>query len=122
MSRELKDKLLGYSVVLKQRDEERKNQVKATAESLGLPSPEETAVESTNQSVRTTLGTSFSTKRWTWKIADETKIPREYLIIDEKKINAMMRAHQKTVKGVSSMDLKIDGIEFFQQEDIAVRT
>jgi hypothetical protein len=34
----------------------------------------------------------------------------------------MMRAHQKTVKGVSSMDLKIDGIEFFQQEDIAVRT
>lgn len=120
LSRVLKDKLLGYSTYLKQQHIVRVEEMSAMAKDLGLPMPEQ--VESSVVATRTPLGSSYVVKRWAWKVVDETKIPREYFMLDEKKINAMMRAHQKTVHGVSSMDLRIEGIEFYQEDDIAVRT
>ena len=48
---------------------------------------------------------------WKWKISDESAIPREYFLLDESKINGVVRA----MKG----DTKIPGIEVY--EDTQVR-
>jgi len=125
LSRLLKDKVLSYNRLLQAQIEERKKTVTETAKELGLPVPEESEMElqtAKPATVKTTLGTTFSTKRWAWKVIDETKIPREYFMLDEKKISGLMRAHQKNIHGVKTMELKIDGIEFYQEEDISVRT
>lgn len=122
LSRELKDKLLEYGDIKKKKEEDKAEKVKEFAKTNGLPVPQSEAAASQPAAVRTAVGTTFTTKRWTWEITDMSLIPREYLIVDEKKINAMMRAQTKTIKGVTTMDLQIAGIRFFQQEDISVRT
>ncbi len=33
-------------------------------------------------------------RTWTWEIVDESKLPREFLSIDEKKVNAYMKLHK----------------------------
>jgi hypothetical protein len=50
-------------------------------------------------------------KAWKHRIIDETKVPREYLMIDESKLGAMARATKGTVK--------VDGVEFYADDVIA---
>ena len=61
--------------------------------------------------VSTDNGTVYEKKHWTFKIVNFEKIPREYLIIDKKKVNAAIRA------GVRN----IDGLEIYQEIEIATR-
>jgi hypothetical protein len=51
-------------------------------------------------------------ERWTWKVLDESLVPREYLMLDEAKIGAVVRA----MKGAA----RIPGIETVP-DDIVVR-
>ena len=61
------------------------------------------------QSVKAGVATMAEVKEWKWKVVDETKIPREYLLVDEIKINKLARS-----KDVDKPTLKIDGVEFYQ--------
>lgn len=48
---------------------------------------------------------------WRWEIVDAKKIPSEYLIVDEKKVNAMVRAGSRS----------IPGFRIFEDKTISVR-
>lgn len=122
LSRELKDKLLGYSDLKAKKEEEKAEKVKEFAKSNGLPVPQAEAAAPQPTAVRTAVGTTFEKKSWTWEITDMALIPREFLTVDERKINSTLRDHTKTIKGVMTMDLQIAGIRFFQEKDISVRT
>jgi len=61
--------------------------------------------------VTTDNGTVYERKHWTFKIVDFEKIPREYLMVDTKKVNAAIRA------GVR----KIAGLEIYQEIEISTR-
>lgn len=52
---------------------------------------------------------------WEWKVTDESKIPREYLVIDELQLNKLARCYSK-------LDPKpeIPGIEFQQKTRLSV--
>jgi len=50
---------------------------------------------------------------WKWRLVDENKVPREYLIIDEKKINSIVRA--------MGAKANIPGIEVYPEIITAVR-
>ena len=63
-----------------------------------------------NSTVQTVSGISMR-KAWKYRIIDETKVPREYLMIDESKLGAMARATKGTVK--------VDGVEFYADDVIA---
>lgn len=52
-------------------------------------------------------------KHWTWEIVDRAKIPQDFLIVDELKVNATVR----TLKGKTS----IPGIRVFQESTLAKR-
>jgi len=118
MSSEIKSKLLSYRDIIKEEAAKNAEKLNKMAADNGLP-PVEVTIDN---SVKSSMGSSFSVKRWTWRIKDETKIPRDLLMIDEKKINNLVRAHTKTVAGISSCDFKAEGIEVYQREDISVRT
>jgi len=48
---------------------------------------------------------------WKWKIVDEKKLPREYLIPDEARIGKMVRAAEGKIE--------IPGVEVYQEREIA---
>lgn len=50
-------------------------------------------------------------KNWTWKIKNRELIPNEYWILDEKKLNAAVRAGIRNIRG----------IEIYQEESLSVR-
>lgn len=53
-----------------------------------------------DKTARADNSTSTVIKTWKWKIQDEQKIPREYLCIDEKKLNRLVKAGLKDVPGI----------------------
>jgi len=59
-----------------------------------------------------TSGVSYS-KVWKWRITDADLIPREYLIPNEKHLNAVAKA--------TGGALKVPGIEFYQETQIAAK-
>jgi hypothetical protein len=121
MADELKDKLLGYQNILIQQEQERLRKVTEFAEKNNLPIPAKVE-EARTEPIRTTIGSTFTTKRFTFRIVDVSKIPDEYKAIDETKIRNMIRAKTSTVHGVTTCDLAIDGVEIFQETGISVRT
>jgi predicted phage tail protein len=50
-------------------------------------------------------------KKWAWELEDEHSIPREYLILDEKKVDEAVK------QGVRN----IPGIKVFEKEEITMR-
>jgi len=73
---------------------------------------EETALSPALPPVVKAEGTHL-TKRWTWEVQDISKIPEEYFVLDELKINALVRS----LKG----SVKIPGIRVFQTSGISTR-
>lgn len=51
-------------------------------------------------------------KNWTFQIEDEVSVPREFLVVDEKKIRAAVR------EGVR----EIPGVRIFEEESMAIRS
>lgn len=118
MTSEIKSKLLGYRNIVKEEAAKNAEKLNKMAAENNLPAVEAVV----DNAVKSSIGNSFAVKRWVWKIIDETKIPREFLIVDEKKINALVKAGTRTVRGVSSNTFKAEGIMVFQEESISVRT
>ena len=56
------------------------------------------------QTVRLETGRVAQMIKKRWRVVDESKIPRSFLCIDEKKINAAMKA-----------EIQIEGIEYFEE-------
>jgi len=50
-------------------------------------------------------------KVWKWRTVDETAIPREYLIVNEKALTSLATSAKGTVK--------VPGVEFYQEETVA---
>ena len=57
------------------------------------------------------------TETWKFKVVDESAIPRELLILDEKKVKDWL----KTNKDKLSNGLVVGGIEFYIEESIRLR-
>lgn len=74
---------------------------------------EETAIATPLPPVAKAEGTSLR-KHWTWEVVDRAKIPQDFLIIDELKVNTTVR----TLKDKTN----IPGIRVFQEATIATRT
>lgn len=66
------------------------------------------------QTIHTTGATVAQMRIWRWKIVDFNKIPKEYLVLDESKLNALAR-------GYSKQQVNVDGIEFYQESRALVR-
>ena len=54
-----------------------------------------------------------------WNITDASKLPREFLSVDESKIRAF--ANDKMKAGIDLKSIQIDGIEFFEEVSAQVR-
>jgi len=120
----LKDKLLGWVRIeqaRKAQEEKEKREITSSFLETDTSNVPVTVNEKPKVTIDSGLGKSFTKKVWKWKVADESKIPKEYWILDEKKINGLLRAHSKNVHGVASNDLKIDGIEVYQEDELSVR-
>ena len=63
-----------------------------------------------NQTSKTENATSTVRKIKKWRVVDEKLIPREFLCIDEKKVNAVVQA-----------DLDIPGIERYYENSLAIK-
>lgn len=58
-----------------------------------------------------TIATASQKSVWRWKVTDETKVPREYLILDEVKLNKVVKAGLRT----------IPGFEIYEDKTISIR-
>lgn len=74
-------------------------------------SVEEVMASTETKEVAKTVGTSTVKKRWTFKVVNESKIDREYLMINEVEIRADIRRGKR----------KMNGIEIFEEEIISTR-
>lgn len=88
--------------------EEAKAQVVAEMPVVQVEAP---VIPKASGPVRTAAGTASVRKRWEFGITDPTAIPREYLVVDEKKLREAIKA------GVRS----IPGVNIFETSDIAIR-
>lgn len=75
-----------------------------------MPAPDVPAMP--DRTTRSTLGTTTVRKIWTFEITNESAIPREYLVADEKKIRAVVKA------GIRN----IDGVRVFEIDQLSVRS
>lgn len=112
---EISTKLLTYrseQEAKRQAEEERKRkeqerltrkaekQYEKTGVAVSAPLPI-VAVPEAPKTTFSDLGAVTAKKAWAWSITNEKLIPREYLCIDEKKINAVIRAGIREIKGIS---------------------
>ena len=86
----------------KRKREELQRKMEAEAKEAGvepvkLPDP---VVPERPKVTRTETGSAHLRMEWTFEIKDETKLPREYLIPDMKKIRAAVKAGVRTIPGV----------------------
>lgn len=92
-------------------------QARIDAEALAKAKAEkisEVVVPLVNTQVKTQRGTFSTTtlvKRWTWKLVDLEKVPRQYLTLDSPSITYAVREGKR----------QIEGIEIYQEEGLTSR-
>lgn len=110
----VKSKMLEfYKAEQKRKDEEQKRIEAEALEKAKQEDVSEVIVPVVNHQLKTQRGyksTITVKKVWKWRVVDETKVPREYLCLDEKKINLAVRNEVR----------KIDGLEIYQEETAPV--
>ena len=86
------------AILAKQREEELKRAAESgtTAPAIGLSIP----VAPIANTVHSDTGAATGRKVWKWEVADLAKVPDEYFIIDEKKINALVRGGVREIAGL----------------------
>lgn len=67
-----------------------------------------------SQTVRSSAFTMAQSKAWKWKLVDRSKVPAEFWILDEKKLNALARSRK-----TDSID--VPGIEFYQETRTVIK-
>jgi len=119
-----KDKLMAYIEATREKErreaEEKQKALDEIAKKNGLPKVI-VAIEEKHQ-IKSAIGNVHTSKRWTFEVIDFSKVPDDMKLINEVKINNLIRAHTLTVGGVSSCGLEIAGLRIFQREDINIRT
>ena len=87
---------------------------KAEAEALGVEAaPAVVPVGHKAETVtRTDAGAAHTRTVWKFKVQDETRVPREYLVLSDKLVNEAIR------QGVRN----IPGLEIFQEESLTIKT
>lgn len=119
-----KDKIMAYLNMTREKEkkeaEEKQKRLDEMSKVNGLPSVK-VEVEEKHQ-VKSSIGAVHTSKRWTFELVDFSKVPDDLKLINEVKINNLIRAHTQVIKGVSTCDLKIEGINIYQHEDVNIRT
>lgn len=71
------------------------------------------AVEPLSKTMKGSMGGSATARKdWTFRITDPNAVPREYMVVDEKKIRALVKAGLRNISGV----------EIYEEETLAVRS
>lgn len=98
------------AILAQQREEELKRAQAegTTAPAIGLSVP----VAPIANTVHSDTGAASGRSVWKWSVEDLTKVPEEYFILDEKKINGLVRG------GVR----EIAGIKIYEEKDVSFRT
>jgi hypothetical protein len=79
-------------------DDARRRAEEATQVSIAAQSAPAVRVTPTSLTARS--GSASAVKRWTGVVEDESLVPREYLIVDQKAINAAVKAGVREIPGV----------------------
>lgn len=66
------------------------------------------------KTIHTSHGSTSVKKVWKWKLIDFKKVPDNYKVINEKMLNAVVKA--------SSGNIEIPGIEIYSESNVGVRT
>lgn len=82
---------------------------KAGVESVKIEAP---VIPKQETVTRTADGSSYQVKTWVFEVEDEAKVPREYLMVDGKKLRDAVKA------GVR----QIPGVRIFEQTETRIRT
>lgn len=98
------------------RREQEKAQRKAekNAEKRGEAAPEPLPVVAIPEAAKTTfsdLGSVTAKKTWAWEIVNENVIPREMLCLDTIKINGLVRAGVRDIRGIKIFQKEIMSIK-----------
>ncbi len=113
---ELKVKMIAFAKAEQaKRDQEQREIEAAALKEAKETGQSEIVVPVVNEPVKTTRSSLASTtirKTWKGKVVDESLVPREYLSVDQVKINAAIRT------GVR----KIPGVEIAQEENLSQRS
>ncbi len=64
------------------------------------------------------IGTMAERRTWKWKVVDFNKVHRDFLMINEKAVNHLMRE----ILAAGGQDLKMEGIEFYQETSFSATT
>lgn len=92
-------------------EQERLN-AEAAAAGVEAPVVPEVVTPETVSTVRTASGTAFMQGHWTFEVADMSKVPSEYLMLDEKKVRAAIKTGTRS----------IPGLNIFEQKSVAIRS
>lgn len=96
---------------------ERRNEkavLRAVARGEELPPPviPMPSIAAPAKTTRTATGSAVTMRKvWKWRVLDEAQIPREYFTLDEKKLNAVVKAGLR----------EIPGVEVYETEEVTVR-
>lgn len=99
----------------KARQEAAAEQERLNAEAAaGVEAPvvPEVVMPETVSAVRTASGTAFMQGHWTFEVTDLSKVPAEFLMLDEKKIRAAIKTGTRS----------IPGLNIFEQKSVAIRS
>ncbi len=77
-------------------------QINREAKKKGIEAPVVTApvMPERERVTRTETGSSYQTKRWTFEIVDQEKVPRDYLMVDNEKIRKAVQGGIRSIPGV----------------------
>lgn len=99
---------------LRQLAEKEQRRLEKKAEKKGLPAPPPIIIqasESAPKTIQASMGSATTRTTWDFQIVDESLIPREYMVVDEKKIRAVVKAGIRNIPGVN----------IYQAETLSVR-
>ena len=101
----LKSAILDYRAKIEERRLEAEKQLQNTTGSNEL------VVESTlPDTVESRSGESRTVRRWTFSIEDFKKVPREYLTVDETKVDKAIKEGKREIKG----------LKIYQEESLSI--
>jgi hypothetical protein len=114
----IREKQRTYLVIQQKKKE---TEEKEKAEMLEDITGEEVSAGKVKTQIHSQAGMSYLKKRWAFRILDKSKIPDNYKLIDEVKIRQAIRDNTVTISGKTSMNLKIEGVEFYMEDEVAFR-
>lgn len=114
----IKVKILSYAQEVAAKE---KKQIEKTAKLASDFLGEQVTVPVANTQVKSSLGTSFITKRWDFETINIEDVPFKYLQVNEQLVRQEIRENTKNEHGNNICALKIKGIKIFQRESIGTR-